>query len=248
MLKRFCVLLCLFLIAVLLPGCSAVKASLDSPFTLSVGQNARIETESMIIKFIGVTSDSRCPTGVQCIQAGSVTCEVEITRNGTSKSSMLTQPTRSGGTDGNAYENYLFENIEVSPYPVAGKQIAKNEYKLSFTCHKAISAIMGSEFSLAKGQTAYIASEPMYIKFIDVTGDSRCPRNVTCIQAGIVTCDVEITLNSASERVILSQIGLTQAPGERKFQGYSFASDVSPYPQAAQQTVKIDYLLNLTVR
>lgn len=248
MLKRLCLLLCLLLVGAPLSGCSSsIKASLDSQFTLSVGQSASIENEPIEIKFIGVTADSRCPIGVQCIRAGDVTCEVEITCNGTSKRVLLTQPTRSGGTDGNVFENYLFD-IEVSPYPEAGKQIAKNDYKLSMTCEKAIEATKGSEFSLAIGQTAYIASEPIYIKFIDVTGDSRCPKNVVCIQAGNAACDVEITLNNTSEQVTMNRLGLSEAPGERTFQKYTFAFDVLPYPETGKQIGKSDYRLILTVR
>jgi hypothetical protein len=132
--KRLCLFLIMVLGASLLSGCSGAvkKASLDSEFTLSVGQSARIESESMDIKFIGVTADSRCATGVVCVRAGDVTCEVEIVKNGISNRITLTQPSPS---DDNTFENYFFM-IAVSPYPEAGKQIDKNDYRLKITITK----------------------------------------------------------------------------------------------------------------
>ena len=91
MLKRFCFLLVLVLLIPVLSGCSnPLKASLDTQFTLSPGQTARIDSESMNIKFIGETQDSRCATGVECIRAGDVSCDIEITKDGTKNPITLT--------------------------------------------------------------------------------------------------------------------------------------------------------------
>jgi len=73
-LKKYLFLLSFVLLIPLSSGCANVaKASLNSQFTLAPGQTVRIQSESMDIKFIGVTGDSRCPRGVECIWAGQVT-------------------------------------------------------------------------------------------------------------------------------------------------------------------------------
>jgi len=133
MAKRFSFLLVLVLLIFLLSCCSSsTKASLDTQFTLSPGQTARITSESMDIKFIGETHDSRCATGVECIRAGDVSCDIEITKDGTKNPITLTDTAGSGTTEGYTFQNYQFL-FSVSPYPEAGKTIAKSDYRLSLT-------------------------------------------------------------------------------------------------------------------
>lgn len=135
--KRFCLLAGLVLGIALLSGCSgALKASLDSGFTLFVGRTARITSESMEIKFISVTEDSRCPTGVECIQAGQVSCDVEITKDGSKSRVLLTQTGLTDGPGEYIYQGYRIV-FEVSPYPEAGKEIAKSDYLLWLTVNKS---------------------------------------------------------------------------------------------------------------
>jgi hypothetical protein len=135
MLKRFSLLIPLVLILVLTVGCTGTpNVKLDTEFALSIGQSARINSESMVIKFIDVTEDSRCPKDVQCIWAGRVSCDIEITRDGISNRIILTQPAQTTGS-GNTFENYLFD-VKVSPYPETGKEITKKDYRLSLIVTK----------------------------------------------------------------------------------------------------------------
>ena len=138
--KRFFFLLGLALFGIVLSGCNSahnatVDASLDSQFVLSPGQSASIPTESMNIKFIGVTQDSRCPTGVQCVQAGNVSCNVEITQYGTANRVLLTEAGGPGASQAYASQNYTLV-FNISPYPEAGKTISKKDYRLSMTISK----------------------------------------------------------------------------------------------------------------
>jgi hypothetical protein len=102
-------------------------------------------------------------------------------------------------------------------------------------------------FTLAPAQTARIASEGMDIRFINVTGDSRCPQGVECIWAGQVSCAVEITKNN-----ILNQITLTDSAGSgistgQDFQNYQILFSVTPSPVAGKTIAGGDYRLTLTV-
>ena len=139
MLKRFCSLLILVLLIGTLSGCSnTLQASLSSEFSLSVGQSARITSEAMDIKFIDVTEDSRCPRDVQCIWAGRVSCDIEITKDGSTNTITLTDTAGSGSSEGITYQNYKII-FSVSPYPAkAEEKIAKGDYRLSMTVNKSV--------------------------------------------------------------------------------------------------------------
>jgi hypothetical protein len=133
MIKRFSFLLAMVMMITLLSGCgSSLKASLNSQFTLAPGQSARIDSEGMDIRFIGVTEDSRCAKGVECIWAGQVSCAVEITKNNIKNSITLTDSAGSGTSTGTDFQNYHI-TFSVSPYPVAGQTIQKGDYRLSLT-------------------------------------------------------------------------------------------------------------------
>jgi hypothetical protein len=133
MLKRFCFLMSLVFLVAMLSGCSkTLNASLDSQFTLSPGQSARISSESMDIKFIGVTADSRCPKGVECIWAGEVTCDIEITKDGVKDIVQLKTVAPTDSSWGNTFQKYWLL-FDVTPYPEAGKTIDKSEYRLLLT-------------------------------------------------------------------------------------------------------------------
>jgi hypothetical protein len=107
---------------------------------------------------------------------------------------------------------------------------------------------LGEEFTLSVGQSQTITGENITIKFLDVTGDSRCPSDVTCVWAGEVTCDVEITLPGASPfKLELTQPGLTDQAYRQSFDGHSIAFRVSPYPAAGKQIPKSDYRLSMNV-
>ena len=45
---------------------------------------------------------------------------------------------------------------------------------------------LGAEFTLAPGQSAKARDEDVEVGFVEVTGDSRCPTDVTCVWAGEV--------------------------------------------------------------
>ena len=110
------------------------------------------------------------------------------------------------------------------------------------------SAALGQEFTLAVGQSAAISGENITIKFVDVTGDSRCPRNVTCIWAGEVTCAVAITVPGLStSNLTLIYPGLTSQLSEMDFNGYKLAFRVDPYPVAGKKIETNQYRLVMNV-
>ena len=51
---------------------------------------------------------------------------------------------------------------------------------------------LGAEVTLAPGATASVNTAEFKVRFVAVTEDSRCPRDVTCIWAGEVKVQFEI--------------------------------------------------------
>ncbi len=137
--KRFILaglLLVLFLPLILTAcGSGQATASLDEQFTLLAGETAVITGESLTIKFIEVTADSRCPTGVECVQAGEVRCLMLITY-GNSQSSL--EFVQLGGNENTSVDFNVYQiTFKVEPYPQAGKEIKPEDYKMVMTVTKS---------------------------------------------------------------------------------------------------------------
>ncbi len=110
-----------------------------------------------------------------------------------------------------------------------------------------IQAGLNEEFALSMGQRALIAGENLGIRFEEVTEDSRCPREVTCIWAGRVTCMVEITQGGSSYRMTLTEPGLSDEYSRETYEGYELAFHVTPYPEAGKKIAKDLYRLHLII-
>ncbi|MCP9234346.1 hypothetical protein [Lewinella sp. JB7] len=79
----------LSLLCLLIFGCSPRLAEgvhllkVDEPVHLLSGESAKTRKKSLeLITFVEVLEDSRCPTGVQCIQAGRAVVGLRVLRNG----------------------------------------------------------------------------------------------------------------------------------------------------------------------
>ena len=108
-----------------------------------------------------------------------------------------------------------------------------------------VNAGLGRQFSLAINQTATISGENLKIKFLDITGESRCPTGATCIWAGEVRAEIEVGDGSSANLTLVE-------PGHggqisQTYKNYHFSFHVEPYPQLGKPTMKEDYRLILTV-
>ncbi len=145
--KRY-ICLALLSITLLMPACSraVLQAGLGEEVTLSPGQTVTIAAEDLHIKFVGVIGDSRCPRGVQCVWAGEVVCEVEITYAGATRQAKLTEPGLKEGYSTATFNNYELA-FHVTPYPDASRGgIAPGEYHLHLvvTTLPQLTSVVGS--------------------------------------------------------------------------------------------------------
>jgi hypothetical protein len=120
-------------------GCAASAngpdARLGREFSLSVGESRRIQGEDLTVKFLEVTSDSRCPSKVTCIWAGEVEALVELAHSGSLSQVALTKPGLTDDAGNQVFKEYRL-TFDVTPYPEAGRQISKDEYRLRLTVSK----------------------------------------------------------------------------------------------------------------
>ena len=110
-----------------------------------------------------------------------------------------------------------------------------------------VKANLGQEFSLSMGQTVSIQGEELKLRFLEVIGDSRCPKDVTCVWQGQASCLVEITYSELLHKVTLIQPGLSEEPSQIDFNDYLIKFNLTPYPEAGKEIKKNDYRLRLVV-
>lgn len=111
---------------------------------------------------------------------------------------------------------------------------------------QAITAPLGEAFTLAVGQTAQISGENLALNFVEVVGDSRCPKNAVCIWQGEASSHLKITYQDVSYSVVLNQPGNTNQ-SQDTFIDYKLVYNLLPYPVAGQDIHPGDYRLTLTV-
>jgi hypothetical protein len=105
----------------------------------------------------------------------------------------------------------------------------------------------GALFVLAPGAGVALTGSDLTIRFLDVTGDSRCAQGVTCVQAGWATARVEFTTAGGTETVSLKDTGGVSSLTETTYRDYKLSFRVMPYPVAGQSTTAEDYRLEMTI-
>ncbi|HKU17287.1 MAG TPA: hypothetical protein VJQ52_23035 [Steroidobacteraceae bacterium] len=66
-----------------LGGCAdSLETTLGAPVQLAPGQSAVIEDEELEVRFVGVASDSRCPSDVACLWTGEVVVQLAARKAG----------------------------------------------------------------------------------------------------------------------------------------------------------------------
>ena len=115
-----------FLVAATLGCASAAPATPDSPseVALHVGEKAQVRGE-IVLTFVGVAQDSRCPKGEQCITAGKARVQVEATPRGGSGIQLELDTSRETEAEVGRYRVSL---VSLEPAPVAGRSISPAEY------------------------------------------------------------------------------------------------------------------------
>jgi len=124
-------------------GCSSnsdllLSVRVPGSVRLSVGSSAAIVGTPWRVKFDSVISDSRCPLGVLCIQAGEALLALELTSpvadsRATGNSGPTDNPHFTLGTTPTTVEGLQFSQAEVLPIQRQGVQIDRRTYLVTLT-------------------------------------------------------------------------------------------------------------------
>ena len=107
-------------------------------------------------------------------------------------------------------------------------------------------ASLENEFTLPVGGTAIISGENLSLKFVEVTGDSRCAKGNECVWAGEAKCQMLITYSGSSSDVVFTQQGGGVTVQDFLTQ-YKASFTVEPYPVAGKKIAPSDYKLVMTI-
>ena len=107
---------------------TAPTSPIDTEFTLAPAERRAIEGQSLVIRFIGVSGDSRCPADALCITGGSAAVQIAVTSAGGQGDYDLhtgnMSPVRHGGL--------TIALVQLSPYPFSARTIRPDEYRATF--------------------------------------------------------------------------------------------------------------------
>lgn len=181
------------------PSQNSIKKIPYGKVSLSVGEVARFDTIS--VKLLRVTDDSRCPQDVQCIWAGTIKVEIEsVSGMGTSTSIL-----EIGKTLTTEAEAITF--ISATPYPKAGTTILPTEYAAVFDVSLRTKApltqgacYVGGCSSEVCSDRPDVASNCMYkSEFACYKKTSTCERQVSGACGWTQTEALKICINASTE-------------------------------------------------
>lgn len=103
----------------------------------------------------------------------------------------------------------------------------------------------GKSVSVRIGQERSAGRANIRIKFLEMIEDSRCPRDVECIQAGNASVRVRVMRNGRSETLVLN----TNKHGEKAvFAGYLFTlTELTPEPRSNIRINRNGYVATIAV-
>ncbi len=113
---------------------------------------------------------------------------------------------------------------------------------------EAVQARLDTPTTLAFNKIASVEDEKILVKFGDVTEDSRCPVNVTCVWEGQVTVALNISLDGKES----GSISLTSRAGHEKLaladiEGYSIRLAKVEPPKTQDEIELSEYIITLII-
>jgi hypothetical protein len=113
----------------------STQASLEETISLSPGQSAEITGENLEFAFHRVFSDSRCPTGTQCVMDGTALVVMQLVGQDieSGRIEMLISP---GGTADILIGDYTLHLLTLEPDPPSANGVDASDYQITFNVSK----------------------------------------------------------------------------------------------------------------
>jgi tetratricopeptide (TPR) repeat protein len=102
---------------VLIPAQPPVEAQLDQPLTLYFNQGASLPDEDLLVTFLDVLEDSRCPTQVECAWSGQAIILIQVQLSGLTPVNYELNDNPPLKEDTVSYEKYNIKFVKLDPYP-----------------------------------------------------------------------------------------------------------------------------------
>lgn len=100
---------------------------LSQEFTLKLGERASIDNANLVIRFIDVIEDSRCPINARCIWEGNGKISLEMQKPDAEKVTVRVNTSLQPQTA--VYDAYEILFKQLRPEPVAGSEIKPEDYR-----------------------------------------------------------------------------------------------------------------------
>lgn len=238
------------------PPSNTLTGALDHPITLKWFQSVNFLPADMTVQFNGVLEDSRCPSQVNCAQAGRAVVSFKLERDDKLGFVQLSTSPPDGRKVG-YFQGYAIELLAVEPYPATiNQQIPDRDYSATIVVREIVPATVAKKnqgIALKVGQTATLVDENVKVTFVRVQSDSRCPFMVACAVRGNAVVEATLTLlDGAVQTFILNEDNHT--PNQRIPDTGNFGMELlslNPYPQvdsASQEIATDDYQALFVVR
>lgn len=107
---------------------------LNERFTLAPGQVAVVERVDLVVQFVRVSGDSRCPADAVCIQGGDALVHVRaIDDSGAAEYELHTGDSSQAAA---THRGVRIELVELQPYPFSSRTIEPDEYRATLTASR----------------------------------------------------------------------------------------------------------------
>jgi hypothetical protein len=115
----------------------AAAARLGESFTLGVGESTRVEDTDLTVSFDEVSSDSRCPVDVNCIQAGEALVQLAL-RSGEGERTVIELTVPPGGSSPpKRFGSFLITVVELNPQKVSDQSVEPSAYVATIRISRA---------------------------------------------------------------------------------------------------------------
>jgi hypothetical protein len=110
-------------------------------FTLVVGESATLEAVGASVRFLAVSTDSRCPSQAQCVWAGdgAVVLEIAPAEGDAAEDTLHTNP--ESGPRAVVLAGYELTLLELDPYPETPGEIASDEYHVTLSLYERLEGL-----------------------------------------------------------------------------------------------------------
>lgn len=104
------------------------EVALDQEFTMEVGDMVAVDGSHLLIRFVGVDEDSRCPSDVQCPWAGNAEVRLEFSSDNAEFAPQQRVVNTSLEPRSVEFMGMTIAVVDLTPYPISTQQIDPASY------------------------------------------------------------------------------------------------------------------------